>query len=322
MQRFARVVSMIERINRGRAPSVDDFCREFEVAQRTVYEDIRFLKEEMGIDIEFDRDRQGYVNRNPEKKLPTFDLNEGEFFVLALGRDMLAQYSGTIFEPHLRGALDKIAARLPNGVTMSFNDLQSLVRFQPGGVPLFERKVFYDMNKACEVRFPVEISYYSASSGELTEKRKINPYRTVERKGVWYVVAWCHLRNDIRKFALHRIRDYKKIEDERFRVNEGLDIDKYLESAFQFEHGDGERQVKIKFNASAARFIRERIWHHSQKLEEHADGSCTLEFLTQSLDEVKRWILYYGANAEVLEPPEVRDAVRDEFAAGVRLYQS
>ena len=202
MQRFARVVSMIERINRGRAPSVDDFCREFEVAQRTVYEDIRFLKEEMGIDIEFDRDRQGYVNRNPEKKLPTFDLNEGEFFVLALGRDMLAQYSGTIFEPHLRGALDKIAARLPNGVTMSFNDLQSLVRFQPGGVPLFERKVFYDMNKACEVRFPVEISYYSASSGELTEKRKINPYRTVERKGVWYVVAWCHLRNDIRKFAI------------------------------------------------------------------------------------------------------------------------
>jgi predicted DNA-binding transcriptional regulator YafY len=321
MQRLGRLANMIDRINRGRAPSVDDFCREFEVRQRTVYEDIRFLKEEMGIEIEFDRDRQGYINRNPEKKLPEFDLNEGEFFVLTLGQDMLAQYSGTMFEPYLRGALDKIAARLPDGMTMSFSDVRSLVRFQPGGIPLFERKVFFDMNKACEMCFPVEISYYSASTSELSENRKINPYRTVERKGVWYVVAWCHLRNDLRMFALHRIRDYKKIEDERFRINEGLDIDKYLKSAFQLEHGDGERQVKIKFNPIAARFIRERIWHESQKLEEHDDGSCTLEFLTQSLDEVKRWVLYYGANAEVLQPSELRDLVRDEFAAGALMYQ-
>ncbi|MBX9688921.1 MAG: WYL domain-containing protein [Candidatus Obscuribacterales bacterium] len=319
-QRLERITQMVDAINKGRAPTVEDFCRIFEVRQRTVFEDLRMIREQLGLDIEYDRFRQGYVNRDPKKKLPVFDLNEGELFVLVLGRDMLAQYSGTVFEPYLRGALSKIEARLPDTVQVNLGDLQSMVKFQAAAIPSFDRQTFFDANKACEMSMPMEISYFSPHNNEVTE-RCIEPYKLLNHDGSWYIVGWCRLRNALRYFALHRIQNYKLLEQERFRVKEGLDIDKYLESAFKLEHGDGEQHIKIHFKPAAARYIRERKWHPSQKLSENEDGSCILEFVSQSLDEVKRWILYYGANAEVLEPASLREMLRKEFAEAVELYK-
>jgi predicted DNA-binding transcriptional regulator YafY len=320
MQKYVRICAMLESINQGRAPGVEDFCRKFEIAPRTVHEDIRVMREDMGLEIEFDRYRNGYINKEPSKKLPVFDLTEGELFALTLGRDMLAQYSGTVFEAELEGALSKITARLPNTVQVNFGDLKSLIKFRPAGIPLIDRKTFFDVNKACEVEFSLQISYFAARTGELTQ-RKIDPYKLVERHGVWYVISWCHLRNEMRNFALHRIREYKMLEDERFRHREDVDIEKYLANAFQIEHGDGDLPIKIKFNAIATRYIIERKWHDTQVLTPHDDGTCTLEFVSQSLDEVKRWVLYYGANAEVLAPESLRKAVQKEIAAALAVYQ-
>src|SRR5262249_52211784 len=148
-QRLERLCQMVETINQGRAPTVEEFCRLFEVRERTVYEDIRMIREQLGYDIEFDRFRNGYINKNPKKKLQVFDLNEGELFVLALGRDMLSQYSGTVFEAQLRSVLDKIAGRLPSTVQVNFEELKSLVKFPPGGIPSIDRRTFFAANKAC-----------------------------------------------------------------------------------------------------------------------------------------------------------------------------
>ncbi len=54
---------------------------------------------------------------------------------------------------------------------------------------------------------------------------------------------------------------------------------------------------------------------------DHEDGSCTLEFVTQSLDETKRWVMTYGADAVVLEPAELRSMVRDEHARAASEYE-
>jgi len=93
-----------------------------------------------------------------------------------------------------------------------------------------------------------------------------------------------------------------------------------VDKAFQLEHSGQEHTVKIHFKPKAARYIRERQWHPSQDLIEHDDGSCTLEFVTQSLDETKRWIMTYGAEAVVMEPPGLRNLVRDEHARAASEY--
>jgi predicted DNA-binding transcriptional regulator YafY len=321
VQRFERLHTMADMINRGRCPTVEQFCRMFEVAKRTVFDDLRLLRERTGEDIVYDQFKGGYINRNPKQKLLEFELDTGELFALTLGKDMLAEYSGTTFEPILRRAIEKISDRLPERVKIDINELRSIVHFKPVGMISVPRQTFLDFNRACQTDKSIDMDYFSAHKGETTT-RKIDPYRLVESRGAWYVAAYCHLRTELRMFALHRVSSHKLVEgpvESKFTPEQ---IDAWVSSAFLLEHGEPEQPVTIRFNTSAARYIRERKWHASQKLVNTEDGGCVLSFTTRRLDEVKRWVLEYGANAEVIEPPALRQMMTQEFAQGSLLYKN
>jgi predicted DNA-binding transcriptional regulator YafY len=318
LQRLERLVLMIQEINNGRTPSVDSFCKMFEVAPRTVHADIAYLRDMMGYPIEWDAYHKGYRNTDPSKQLPQFELNEGEIFALVLGKNMLSEYSGTTFEPILRSAIDKISERLPEKVRLEHSELAGIVQFKPGGIIDVSRKTFFDFSRACESKLVIEMVYFSAHDSQSTF-RQIEPYRLVESRGAWYAVGWCRLRGGMRIFALHRITEYKLL-DERFQSREGTEVDAYLNEAFQLEVGDPLQMCVIKFDRASARYIRERQWHRSQVIVEHEDGGCTLSFGAARLDEVKRWVLTYGASAEVLQPPKLRQIVQKEFDKGSARY--
>jgi predicted DNA-binding transcriptional regulator YafY len=69
------------------------------------------------------------------------------------------------------------------------------------------------------------------------------------------------------------------------------------------------------------RGIRERKWHETQQdLEELPDGGVILRFRTGGLGEVKRWVMQYGAHAEVLQPEHLRRAVATEMRQAAKNY--
>lgn len=313
-----RIFSMCSIIQAGQYPSVQTFREMFEVSERTVHGDLAYLKDRLRMDLKFDKARKGYYNADPNWKMPPIDLTDGEVFALILGKEMLSQYAGTSFEPVLRGAIEKIASRLSDKVEVDLSQVQSVVQFHTNGVIPISRKLLLDLTEACEMQRAVDLTYSAASTGERT-KRTVHPYRIIENRGCWYLVAYCELRNDLRHFALHRIEEHT-VSDSKYPLNESLDIDNWLKSAFQLEHGDGEHTVRIDFKPAAARYIRERHWHPSQQLDEHEDGSCTMTFIASNLDEVKRWVLPYGAEAQVIEPDVLRNKVRDELIAAANNY--
>jgi len=68
----------------------------------------------------------------------------------------------------------------------------------------------------------------------------------------------------------------------------------------------------VRFDAYQARWIRERVWHPTQKLQELPDGGVLFE-AEANPQEIKRWVLGYGSHAEVLEPPLLREEVKKEI---------
>jgi predicted DNA-binding transcriptional regulator YafY len=56
----------------------------------------------------------------------------------------------------------------------------------------------------------------------------------------------------------------------------------------------------------AAQLVRERVWHHSQKIKELREGGLELQLQLGSLEEIERWVLSWGDQAEVLEPAKLR----------------
>ncbi|HEY9680320.1 MAG TPA: WYL domain-containing protein [Oculatellaceae cyanobacterium] len=318
--KLERVLAIDAEICRGRYPSVNDLCQQFEIAERTLHEDIRYLKENLAREIEFDRARNGYYNSNAAKKLPEFELSSGELFALTLGKELLSLYIGTSFESTLRSALEKVCERLPDKVRVMPEDVTSIVHFHSGQIVPVSGKLFLDLRKACDSSSQVEITYYAASTGDTTT-RIVDPQIVLHQAGNWYLIAYCNLRQALRLFALHRIRDYKLLNNSGRSIARD-DLDAWIYSAFQLEHGEKIFQVKIEFAPHAARYIRERTWHSQQSLEDLDDGSCILSFPASSLEEVHRWIAPYGDDALIIEPPELRDFVVANLERSLARYSS
>ena len=66
-----------------------------------------------------------------------------------------------------------------------------------------------------------------------------------------------------------------------------------------------------------ARYVEESTWHPSQKLTRQRDGSVIAEFTLDGTEEIKRWIMSFGKQAQVLEPEGLRDEIVEEWKEAI-----
>lgn len=180
--RLERLVSIDAYIRSGRYPSVPKLCRMFEVQPRTIYQDLRELREMFDLDIRYDRQRNGYYNATPSKQLPPLAMTYEEALLITLAIEMLA----SSFGPSFRGAL----TRASEMVSANDDDRFSWVRNM---VPLESRA-------NCEVRCSVLISVLQAAikgqratlllaEGESKQKIVASPTRVVYQAGHWHLIC-------------------------------------------------------------------------------------------------------------------------------------
>jgi predicted DNA-binding transcriptional regulator YafY len=165
------------------------------------------------------------------------------------------------------------------------------------------------------------LHYYSPHKDEET-KRVVRPYHLRNWRGEWYLISWCELRQDTRDFFLGRVRDWRRLEpDAAFRTHPGFDLDAYLARGFEVRHGEELVTVRVRFSPYQARWIRERRYHPSQQTEELPGGALLLTLRVAGTEEIKRWLLAYGAHAEVLEPASLRAAMAEEAKKVAEIYR-
>ena len=86
------------------------------------------------------------------------------------------------------------------------------------------------MNDAATGRKTIEIVYYTMSRKKET-KRKVDPYRIWFFNGTFYLIGYCHLRNEVRVFALDRIKMLHQTK-EPFEVAEDFDFEQFMRPSF------------------------------------------------------------------------------------------
>ena len=77
-------------------------------------------------------------------------------------------------------------------------------------------------------------------------------------------------------------------------------------------------RIKVIFSPKIAPGIAERVWHPSQSLRWLPGKRLELTLKVADTPEIRRWLLGFGAEAEVLEPPALREALRAEAEALAR----
>ena len=175
-----------------------------------------------------------------------------------------------------------------------------------------------NVNEAALSRTVIEIVYYTMSRKEQSQRR-VNPYCIWYFKDAFYLIGYCHMREDLRVFALDRIKELH-ITEETFSMPESFDPEELMGSSFGIFKG-APTKVAIRFDAAVAGYIEEKQWHETQKITCQDDGSLILEMVVAGIEEVKHWILTWGAKAEVLEPKSLRDNIIAESKALLERYQ-
>lgn len=308
-----RMLRIHHAIQTGKHPNATTLAAEMEVSTKSVHRDIEFMRDRLGLPIEFDPRRNGYYYAQEVSSFPTLQLTEGELFALLVAEKAVQQYRGTTFERPLMSALRKMADSLPEPVSLHFADWDRAISFRTSIEPFLNLEVFDQLARATASRQQLEIDYRKPGSRE-PETRVIDPYHLANINGEWYLFAYDHLRGDLRTFVPARIRSVRRT-GKTFTRPTGFSVDKQLRDSFGVHIAEGQYEVVLQFSAAVADYIREKRWHPSQKLRELEDGRVEMRMKLSSLVEVQRWILSWGGEVEVLAPRELVENVRKAATA-------
>lgn len=318
MSQWERIVWIDSQIRQGKYPNADKVAEVFEVSRRQAFLDRAFMEERLGAPIAYSRQHRGWYYTDDAYSLPAILLRKNELLSLFLVKELASKYLGPEFAEQIASALHRIEGYLPDSASMDVDGLINAVVFagaQGGNVDL---ELLTSLQRAVARRRKVRIVYYTAGTGQ-TNERVVDPYRILNIRGEWYMIAYCHLRKDFRDFRLNRIKDWELLR-ETFTPDPNFDVNQYIDFGFQAEHGDEPMDVVVRFDAFRARWVRDRVYHHTQQLEELPDGGVLLRMRTAAFHSVVKWVLGFGPHAEVLEPKELREAVAQAAIQTAKLY--
>jgi predicted DNA-binding transcriptional regulator YafY len=302
-----RILHIHRTIQSGRFPNANTLGRELEVSAKSIHRDFIFMRDRLRLPLKYDELKFGYYYTHPVRTFPTLLLTEGELFAMMVAEKAVQQYRGTAFEKPLLTAFKKMAASLPETVSLSLRDLDQTVSFRTSAEPIVNVTIFDALAQATAQREQLRMVY--RKPGAKAEERLIDPYHLANINGEWFLFAYDHLRNDLRTFVPSRIQSVTPT-GQKFERPQNFSVEQTLSGSFGVHSPEGRYDVVIRFDGEVADYIREKRWHASQKLRDLPRGGVEMKLKLSSLKEIERWVLGWAGHAVVMEPPELVDRVR------------
>jgi predicted DNA-binding transcriptional regulator YafY len=148
----------------------------------------------------------------------------------------------------------------------------------------------------------------------------LDPYELYFGQRAWYVIGRRDDRDAPRTLRLSRFLDVQRTR-QRFDVPEDFSLTQHFGQAWRMIPGDRRgHRVVLRFNPEVADTVSETVWHPTQQEQLHDDGSVSLRFEIDGLDEITWWVLGYGPHCAVQEPAELRQKVAELPQATARRY--
>ena len=319
IRRITRLLKLLQLLQSGSGQNADGLAKACGVSRRTAFRDVEALRT-AGVPIAFDADRDRYSVPGTYY-LPPINFTPAEALSLVALASELGRSDRLPFYEPAHAAARKLEGSLPPALRKELRQLTRAIRIQPMPVsPLAAKEgIYQQLVDARAKRRVVRIEYDSLTEWQRITT-KLRPYHLLFCRHSWYVIGRSSLHSEVRTFNLSRI-DSLELLDTEFNLPRGFSIDRYLRNAWQLIPGDGaDERVAIRFKPLVARNVGEVIWHKTQQLEFQPDGSLIFKARVSGLGEIMWWILGYGDQAEVLEPPKLRQMVAERVKNLAAVY--
>lgn len=308
--RLLRTLRLLEFLQSGRVCNSGELAEFCGVSRRTVFRDIATLQE-AGIAVMHDTARGGYfIPHRRASARP--DLTLPEAVALQIACHATAAQLGL---PDAAAAAGKVCGHLPKSVQDSVKALSESIVVQPEcQTHAGDATVFPLCLDALRQRRRLQVSLVEPAALDA-----IDGYRLLYADNAWHLVGCSALHREVRCYPLKTLRN-PMLLDQSYLVPLKFSLDRYLGNAWSIARELPARQVAIVFDAAAAADVAASRWHKTQELRWLDDGRLEFRAEVDGLDEIAAWILRFGPEAEVLEPPQLRSRIADTVEAMRRKY--
>jgi proteasome accessory factor B len=300
-----------------RFPNAGELARLCEVSRRTIYRDIDLLSS-AGIVVNYRADRQGY-ELAWSCPIPPANFEEREALALLVLTRQWTGVDGLGLLGDARGAVAKVVQALPTETRNRVIYRAEAIPFQPGADDEDpDRKIIPDAILDGLARRRQLRIWYRDEDGKTVESTKFSLYCLARRRGVWCLIGRSSLHRGVQAIRVPRIQRLV-ITDDATSIPPRFSLERFLGQAWAVERGPDQHQVHLSFSPRVAPEVRATTWHPGRRFESRGDGRLDVHLVVDGLDEVLGWVLGFGAQVEVVSPPELRDRVRDEALRVARL---
>jgi predicted DNA-binding transcriptional regulator YafY len=288
-----------------------------EVSRATLKRDLAYMKERLNAPIVFDREVGGYRYERIAPQIGAPFVLPGLWFsaeeihaLLTMQHLLLNLDSGGLLGPHIEPLLARLTALLGSADNPA-DEVMKRIRIESVGARRFHLAHFQAVGSALLGRKRLQITYHARGSDETTE-REVSPQRLIHYRDNWYLDAWCHLRSDLRSFAVDAIERAEALEKPAKSVAEAT-LDATLGAGYGIFSGQRVRWATLRFTPERARWVASERWHPQQEGRFLEDGSYELKVPYSKDPELLMDILKFGADCRVLAPKELQQRVGQEL---------
>jgi predicted DNA-binding transcriptional regulator YafY len=324
VDRTERFYKIDQLITERRVVPFQTLIETLEVSPATVKRDIEYLRNRLNAPIIWDREAGGYrydrhdTPAGTQFELPGLWFNASEIHALLTMQHLLATLDqGGLLGPHIQPLMARLNGLLSTADN-TVEEVRKRVRIIGVGARHMQLHHFEQVGSALLRRKRLFITYRARGTKQTTE-REISPQRLVHYRENWYLDAWCHLRRELRSFAVDAILRAEILETAAKNLSEKT-LDEVLGTGYGIFSGKKVQWAKLKFTAQRACWVAFEQWHPRQKSKFDSDGNYLLEIPYSDDRELVMDILKHGPEVEVLAPQKLRERVVEALREAAGLY--
>ena len=274
---------------------------------RTLQNDLRYLRETWGAEIRYDARKKIYVLDHAGTFVINLRITPQEIGALTSGLKIAGHFLPHMKEP-AASLWEKLSAYVPHELITEGEALARMTTIL-SPVAKVNAENFNAILEAIREKRSVSIKYKSPNKN--ARRWTISPYDFYFRGISWYLIACNHKFKSLSIYRAGRIQKVTTSSESYINPDEAGYSDEYISSAWYVTPGPKRYKIKLKISEYLATSIRELAIHPTQEIHECDDGGIIFTAEVPDLDEVARWVMAGAPGVKVIEPEELRLKVRD-----------
>lgn len=322
-ERLDRHIKLFARLKKDERQSPTQLARSFGLSSKTIQRDLHYMRFDRKWPVAYDDSKKGWYLTGKGLALQlTFASTTDLQAVMILG-ELVTQYAGSPLGDMMKNAFERTLALFQDGEddNKKVRRISQRIRFVAAPSPALDPAIWKGIIAGLQQDQTLEIEYRRGGSQPPT-RRKFDPYGLIVRNRDSFLLGYCHQKKVELTLFVPYITEVRVLEDEDFELPLNFDLGAFVKSGFMGLQGGREarRKVVIRFSPEAAGAAVSAPFTPDQKTERDPSGHLLVTFETNALFLVQRELMRWAADAEVLEPEELRNDIKESVEEMLDLY--